>query len=128
MARGGYRPGSGPQKGAKYRPRAPKPDGVIKKKRINKPKGSPGIPTDITKVAAAENITPLAYMLKVMNDPNEDKNMRARMAAAAVPYMHPRKGEGAGKKEKKSERAKTAGEGRFRTSAPPQLKLIGKGE
>jgi len=126
MGRGGYRPGSGPQKGAKYRPRAPKPDGVIKQKRIKKPRGSPGIPADIVDAAAAENMTPLAYMLKVMNDPNEDKNMRARMAAAAAPYVHPRKGEGVGKKGEKEDRAKIAGAGKFRASAPPQLKIVVK--
>ncbi len=104
----------------------PKPDGVTKQRRIKKPKSSRGIPADIVAEAASENITPLAYMLKVMNDPNEDKNMRARMAAAAAPYVHPRKGEGAGKKDEKEERAKTAGEGRFRASAPPQLKIVGK--
>lgn len=128
MARGGYRPGSGPQKGAKYRPRAPKPDGVTKQKRSKKPKGSPGIPADIQAEAVAENMTPLAYMLKVMNDPSEtDKARKDRMAVSAAPYMHPRKGEGAGKKEEKSSRAKTAGEGRFKASAPPQLKVISKG-
>ncbi len=124
MSRGGYRPGSGPKKGTKYRPRVPKPDRVIPKKRAKKPKGSPGIPADIAEAAASENMTPLAYMLKVMNDPNEEKNMRARMAAAAAPYVHPRKGEGAGKKEEKSERALSAGKGRFRASAPPVLKII----
>ncbi|MFH2018842.1 MAG: hypothetical protein ABII98_02515, partial [bacterium] len=48
------------------------------------------------KVGTAEELDPLTYMLKIMNDPNEDKEARARMAIAAAPYCHPRKGEGAG--------------------------------
>ena len=67
----------------------------------------------------AECFEPLAYMLAVMNDPTADKERRDRMATAAAPYCHPRKGEGMGKKEEKEDRAKQAGKGRFRPSAPP---------
>ena len=80
--------------------------------------------TDDEKVEAIiENLTPLDYMLKVMNDPKEDKELRARMAQAAAPYMHPRKGEGIGKKEDKQDRAKAAGEGKFQAGRAP-LKVI----
>ena len=68
---------------------------------------------------AGEILTPLDYMLKVMNDPNEDNELRARMATAAAPYCHQRKGEGAGKKEEKSDRAKSAGAGKFSTGRAP---------
>jgi hypothetical protein len=48
------------------------------------------------------------------------------MAIAAAPFVHARKGEaGTGKKDEKAERAKAAGEGRFRPSAPPTLKVVG---
>ncbi|MFA5379261.1 MAG: hypothetical protein WC455_26130 [Dehalococcoidia bacterium] len=68
---------------------------------------------------------PLEYMLDVMRDPKADQETRLRAASLAAPYIHPRKGEGAGKKEEKNERAKSAGKGRFRASAPPQLKVVG---
>lgn len=35
-------------------------------------------------------ITPLAYMLKLMRDPRATKAVRAEMAKAAAPYVHPR--------------------------------------
>lgn len=115
MASGGYRPNSGPAKGTKYRPRGSKKEPKAK---------IPKIPQDIKDAAKAENLDPLAYMLKVMNDPNEDKDMRARMAVAAAPYVHPRKGDGAGKKQDRDDKAKQAGAGKFAPSAPPSLKVV----
>lgn len=146
MARGGYRPNSGPQKGAKYKPRQskPKPEDVlmnammgaakkqIKQKRARPPKPNPPqslsgkapvLSLEDAKQAAAENLDPLSYMLKVMNDTSEDKNRRDRMAIAAAPFCHPRKGEGVGKKEEKESRAKTAGAGRF-ASMSDRLKVV----
>lgn len=110
--RGGYRPGSGPAKGTKY-----KAKGIKKEPK----KQRSGIPEDIIAEAAAENMTPLAYMLKVMNDPNEKDNARKdRMATAAAPYCHPRKGEaGTGKKDEQADKAKIAGAGRFAPSRQP---------
>ena len=113
MARGGYRPNSGPKKGTKYKKKG---DKTVTPKRKKK-----GIPADIVAEAKAANLDPLAYMLKVMNDETEtDKARRDRMATAAAPYCHPRKGEGQGKKQDKDDRAKAAaGSGKFRPSAPP---------
>lgn len=71
------------------------------------------------KTGSVEELEPLTYMLKVMNDPSEDKELRARMAVAAAPYVHTRKGEGAGKKEDKEERAKAAASGKYASGAPP---------
>lgn len=71
------------------------------------------------KAENSEILEPLAWMLKVMNDPNEDKELRARMAVSSAPYCHARKGEGAGKKEEKSDRAKTAGLGKFSAGRAP---------
>jgi hypothetical protein len=76
--------------------------------------------------AALEDILPLDLMLRYMRDPREDKEFRVRLATAAAPYCHPRKGEGAGKKDEKQDRAAKAGAGRFAASAPPQLKVVGK--
>ena len=68
---------------------------------------------------ASEELEPLAYMLRIMNDPGTDKERRDRMAIASAPYCHPRKGEGQGKKEDKADRAKAAGEGKFAAGKPP---------
>ncbi len=40
--------------------------------------------------AASEGITPLEYMLERLRDENEDRAVRADMAKAAAPYVHPR--------------------------------------
>jgi len=74
----------------------------------------------------AEDLTPLELMLRGMRDPNEPKETRYRLAIAAAPFVHPRKGEGQGKKDEKNERAKAAGSGKFRASAPPMLKVVSK--
>lgn len=105
MAKGGYRPGAGRPKGAKT--------------KHNKAETV----TDINAAAASENLTPLEYMLEIMRNPKEDADRRARMAIAAAPFCHARKGEGSGKNEK-SDRAKTAGAGRFAASKPPNLKVV----
>jgi hypothetical protein len=101
--KGGYRPGAGRPKGAKT--------------KHNKAETVADI-----NAAASENLTPLEYMLKIMRDPNEDADRRARMAIAAAPFCHSRKGEGSGK-EDKAERAKQASSGKFAPSKPP-IKLI----
>lgn len=113
MARGGYRPGSGPAKGTKYRPRGTKETMVKTTKKKN------AIPDDVIEKAKEAHLTPLEYMLKVMNDDKEDKELRARMAVSAAPYMHPRKGETMGKKDEKADRAKSAGQGKFQAGRPP---------
>ena len=64
-----------------------------------------------------EELLPLDFMLKVMNDNKEHKELRARMAVAAAPFCHARKGEGVGKKSEKEDRAKSAGLGKFASMA-----------
>ncbi len=103
MARGGYRPGAGRPKGSK----------------------SSNTQADVPNEANAENLDPLTYMLKVMNDSSANKGRRDRMAVAAAPFVHARAGEAKGKKEQKEERAKKAGTGKFAPSRPP-LKLVGR--
>ena len=106
MARGGYRPGAGRKKGSKI--------------KIRRKNGD--IPSDILDGAAAENLEPLAYMLKVMNDPREDAGRRDRMAIAAAPFCHVKKGESNSKTEKLN-KATIAGAGKFAPMKPP-LKLV----
>jgi phage terminase small subunit len=121
-------------KGTKYKPRTKqkkKAKEEIKSKRskIRKVKpvesllDKPLLSAEDAKKAKSENLDPLAYMLKVMNDPNEEASRRDRMAIAAAPFCHARKGEGTGKKEEKDDRAKLAGKGRFAPSQAP-LKVV----
>lgn len=63
MARGGYRPGAG------------RPKKSATKKAVRKEARSLGM-------------TPLEYMLNVMNNPAEDPTRRDRMAIAAAPFVH----------------------------------------
>jgi len=71
-------------------------------------------------LAEAEKLDPLSYGLKIMNDPNEPKDRRDRMAIALLPYLHPRKGEaGTGKKDEQGDRAATAAKGKFKTGRAP---------
>lgn len=57
-------------------------------------------------------MTPLDYMLLVMNSDEVDDGRRDRMAVAAAPFVHTKMGEG-GKKEQKQEAAEKAGTGKF---------------
>lgn len=98
MPRGGFRVGAGRPKGSKKNRTTTKATKTIT---------GPG----------AGNLTPLAYMLQVMNDESEDPDMRARMAIAAAPYVHPKAGEG--KKQDRADRAKKAGTGKFSQGKPP---------
>jgi hypothetical protein len=114
MARGGYRPGSGPKKGTKYKKKGDTSPAVCEGKE------------DVVENAEAENLTPLEYMLKVMNNPMEPKERRDRMAVSAAPFVHARAGESSGKKAEKEEAAKKAGAGRFAPAAGPKVFPIKK--
>jgi hypothetical protein len=73
MAHGGARPGAGRPKGLK----------TLREHRKL-------IPADIRSAARAEKMSPLEYMLAVMNDETADDARRDRMAQAAAPFVHPR--------------------------------------
>ena len=119
MARGGYRPGAGRPKGAKTK--NPKKAAVcsVATKKPKRQEAPPVVPDDVTTEAEAQNLDPLTYMLKIMNDDKAEKERRDRMAIAAAPFVHSRKGEGKGKKEQKADRAKAAGSGKFAPAKPP---------
>ncbi len=124
MARGGARVGAGrPRKPDSLRSIAaakralkatPKTKTVKKSAPAKPPKTKPEAP------AVLDEIEPLAYMLKVMNDPGIDPSRRDRMAVAAAPYLHPKVGE-SGKKVKTQQAAKAAGTGKFAPAEPPKL-------
>jgi hypothetical protein len=46
--------------------------------------------TEIAQHAAANGITPLEYMLKVMRDSKKPLGVRMDAAKASAPFMHPR--------------------------------------
>src|SRR3954452_8660331 len=61
---------------------------------------------------ASGRLSPLDYMLAVMNDPDADPARRDRMAIAAAPYVHVRAADAKpGKKEEAEQAALTAERG-----------------
>lgn len=68
-------------------------------------------------------LTPLEYMLGVMNDDEADCARRDRMAMAAAPFVHARAGDVApGKKEQRKETAQQASSGgKFGVPSAPKL-------
>jgi hypothetical protein len=108
MARGGYRPGSG-------RPKSSQTAAKVAGAR-------PRIPAGLKR--GRPWVTPLEYMLAVVNDPNADLARRDRMAVAAAPFTHPRVAEARyGKKDAEKDRAEERAEDeKYATPAtPPKL-------
>ena len=105
MARGGARPGAGrPRKEAGSVP------AVKNEAAAHRPRKSLG------------GMTPLEYMLSVMNDDDQDPTRRDRMAMAAAPYVHARASDVApGKKEQKQEAAEKVAAGKFAPRGGPRL-------
>lgn len=104
MASGGFRAGAGRPKGAKA------------------PKAKPiKIAPDIKKAARESGMSPLDYMLTVMNDKEAESDRRDRMAVAAAPYVHARAAEAAGgkKEQAQAEAERLAGSGRFAVPSAP---------
>jgi len=75
-------------------------------------------------VGNVEIMTPLDFMMKIMNDPTADTDIRLRAASLAAPYLHPRAGDGPGKKEDAKERAKKAAAGIYAPGKPPKLEVV----
>jgi len=108
MARGGFRVGAGRPKGSKGGQRQP-------------PKVD-GIPVEVIVSAKIEGVTPLEYMLKVMNNPEADQARRDRMAMAAAPFVHPRVADNRfGKKDGDAAAAEEAAAGKFAPPKAPKL-------
>jgi hypothetical protein len=72
--------------------------------------------------AAPDDLEAGDYLRKVWNDPAIDTALRIRAAEVALKGNEGPKG----KKEEKADRAKNAGSGKFRPSAPPVLKVVKK--
>jgi hypothetical protein len=110
MARGGYRPGSG-------RPHK-EPTPKVKPARLAViPAGD--------EIEAPAALTPLEYMLAVMNSPEADRGRRDRMAVAAAPYVHVRAADvEGGKKEQRQAVADDAAQPGNRYAPPAAPKLV----
>lgn len=111
------------------RPR--KPDNELKqpraKKKVVEKLTTPTIENDIKLSGEVldKKQTPLEYALNVMNDPTVEEIRRDRMAIAALPFMHLKKGEG-GRKDKAQEDAEKVSTGKFSSSEPPKLVINNK--
>jgi len=104
MPRGGFRPGAGRKKGS------------------TKEAVAEVSPASIKREAKAAKLSPLEYMLRVMNDDAADEARRDRMAQAAAPYVHAKPGDAVkGKKEQAQEEAEKVASGRFAPRTPPRL-------
>lgn len=112
MARGGFRPGAG-------RPRKTGEGEAVKAaKAAVKAEKVEARPVEIP----AGNVTPLAYLLSVVNDLNADDGDRFKAAVAAAPYVHARASDVVkGKKEAAQEAAEKAATGRFAPRSGPRL-------
>jgi hypothetical protein len=100
MARGGYRAGAG-------RPRGTSTKDVVQEAK---------------REAKKANMSPLEYMLSVMNDGAAEVERRDRMAQAAAPYVHAKAADAApGKKEQRQAEAEKAAGGKFAVPTAPKL-------
>lgn len=113
MARGGVRPGAGrPKKGVK----TAKAEALEAAARQ-----VPDLPVAPPEPGEEVSLTPLEYMLRVMNDPKADDARRDRMAQAAAPFVHARSGENTKRDERSTAAKKVAAGGRFTPLEPPKL-------
>jgi len=77
---------------------------------------------------AAENLLPVDYLLREMNNPLNTPAFRKECAVQAAPYCHPKLDAKSGK-TKKEERAEAAGNvaaGSKFAPAPPPSKIVGR--
>lgn len=88
--------------------------------------GMPPPPTTVdAEPLPSTNLTPLEYALQVMNNPNEPRDRRDKLAIAALPFCHVKRGEG-GKKEQVADNAEKAANGKFAQSSAPKLVVNNK--
>lgn len=107
MARGGYRPGAG-------RPKKT-PEAEAKAKA----------PASIKTEAKAAGLSPLDYMLTVMNDAEAEDTRRDRMAIAAAPFVHGKPGEvQGGVKAQRQAAGEKISKGGGKYAAPQAPKLV----
>lgn len=81
---------------------------------------------DNVQPAEMEDLTPLQFLLRIMNNPTKSEDLRIRVAGMALPYMHEKVGEpaGKGKKEQQKDAAEEATRSKFAPSSPPKLTAV----
>ena len=117
MPRGGYRPGSGRKPGSSK--------ALEKAAAKDAAEAAQTIPGDGSESALLEDLDPLTYLTRVMNDPEADPHRRDRATIAAMPFTHARSGAD-GKKEERSKAAKVAAGGKFAPASAPRLVVNNK--
>jgi hypothetical protein len=73
-----------------------------------KRKPSPPLPQDVATAAQTKGLSPLAYLLRVLNDPTASKERRDRAAVVAARYIHRRPADSGSKKRDLAAAAKEA--------------------
>lgn len=108
--KGGYKPGGGRPKGSRT---IVEEAGEAKPKAPSKAERPPKDPVLMPWPHDADRqVTPLEYMLHVINDPTSSVDRRDRIAMAAAPFVHERVADTiVGKKQKLQAEATKAGEG-----------------
>jgi hypothetical protein len=69
----------------------------------------PPLPQDVATAAQTRGLTPLAYLLQVLNDPRASARRRDRAAVVAARYLHRRPADYGVKKQELAEAAREAG-------------------
>ena len=88
--------------------------------RRSRPGGPAELPQDVLEDLEGFQISPLRWMLGVVNDPSADPVRRDRMAASAAQYMHRRMADGGMKAQREAAATKVANTGRFKPGATPR--------
>ena len=112
MPRGGYRAGAGRKAKA----------GKVTTPRVAV---TAAVSREVVAEARDEGLSPLEYMLKVMNNPEASIDRRDRMAIAAAPYQHGKADSAKavpplGKKQERADKAKDAAT-KFNVPSGPRL-------
>lgn len=112
MARGGFRPGAG-------RPRKSGPGKAVDAACVAV---NAAAPEAASVEVHAGQVTPLEYLLRLVNDATASAGDRFKAAVAAAPYIHARAGDTLkGKKEQAQEAAEKAATGKFAPRTGPRL-------
>lgn len=132
MPRGGPRPGAGRPKGSTSKgKKASAPKAGAKKTKVKAsrqvsvvPPGQPPKDDVLEGEVLPAKMTPLEYMLHVMNNPHAEGERRDRMAVAAAPYVHGKMGEQGKKAAKDAAAAAVGGGSRFASAPPPRRNSV----
>jgi len=134
MPRGGSRPGAGRPKGS-TKPGKKSSNDKVDAKKAKSPKTTtrkvaviqPGPPPDdpvFDGEVLPAKLSPLEYMLEVMNNRKAEADRRDRMAVAAAPYVHGKMGEQGKKAAKDAAAAAVGGGSRFSAAPPPRRSRV----